>query len=110
MNNSFSTNCWPKAVRWENTSCGAAYNTRLPASTACRSSGGAPPSRSCDLPSVPPAYEKRPIGPALSRLFDGSYSPLVVLKWKELFELVEEAIDACEDVGHCLERIVLKGS
>ena len=30
------------------------------------------------------------------------------MKWKELYDLVEEAIDGCEDVGNTLERIVLK--
>ena len=45
---------------------------------------------------------------ALSRLFAGGVDPLDVLKWKELYDLVEEAIDGCEDVGNTLERIVLK--
>jgi uncharacterized protein len=42
---------------------------------------------------------------ALARLFDGSCSPLSVLKWKELYGLTEEAIDACETVGHTLRRV-----
>src|SRR3954469_18901124 len=45
---------------------------------------------------------------AMSRLFSGDVAPLDVLKWKELYDLVEEAIDGCEDVGNTLERIVLK--
>jgi hypothetical protein len=45
---------------------------------------------------------------AMSRLFDGRTGPLEVMKWKELYDLVETAIDACEDVGNTLERIVLK--
>ena len=45
---------------------------------------------------------------AISRLFSGAIPPLEVLKWKELYDLVEEAIDGCEDVGNILERIVLK--
>jgi len=47
---------------------------------------------------------------ALARLFDGSHETLFVIKWKELHTLVERAIDACEDVGNILERIVLKGT
>jgi uncharacterized protein Yka (UPF0111/DUF47 family) len=47
---------------------------------------------------------------ALSRLFDGSCPPLFALKWKELHTLIEEAIDACEDAGNILERIVLKNA
>jgi predicted phosphate transport protein (TIGR00153 family) len=45
---------------------------------------------------------------AMSRLFDGSTDPLEVIKWKELYDYIEEAIDGCEDVGNTLERIVLK--
>jgi len=47
---------------------------------------------------------------ALSRLFDGSCDAIFVLKWKELHTLIEDAIDACEDVGNILERIVLKNT
>jgi predicted phosphate transport protein (TIGR00153 family) len=45
---------------------------------------------------------------AMSRLFDGRTGPMEVMKWKELYEMIENAIDACEDVGNTLERIVLK--
>ena len=45
---------------------------------------------------------------AMSRLFQGDVAPLDVLKWKELYDLIENAIDGCEDVGNTLERIVLK--
>jgi predicted phosphate transport protein (TIGR00153 family) len=45
---------------------------------------------------------------ALSRLFAGGVDALEVLKWKELYDYIEDAIDGCEDVGNTLERIVLK--
>jgi predicted phosphate transport protein (TIGR00153 family) len=45
---------------------------------------------------------------AMSKLFDGTLEPLEVMKWKEFYEYVENAIDGCEDVGNTLERIVLK--
>jgi predicted phosphate transport protein (TIGR00153 family) len=45
---------------------------------------------------------------AMSRLFQGDIDALEVLKWKELYDLIENAIDGCEDVGNTLERIVLK--
>jgi hypothetical protein len=45
---------------------------------------------------------------AMSNLFSGEFDPLTVMKWKELYDLVESAIDGCEDVGNTLERIVLK--
>jgi predicted phosphate transport protein (TIGR00153 family) len=45
---------------------------------------------------------------AMSRLFSGDVEPLEVMKWKELYDYIENAIDGCEDVGNTLERIVLK--
>jgi uncharacterized protein Yka (UPF0111/DUF47 family) len=45
---------------------------------------------------------------AMSGLFNGSVDALEVLKWKELYDMMEDAIDDCEDVGNTLERIVLK--
>src|SRR5215213_3876078 len=45
---------------------------------------------------------------ALSRLFSGETDALEVMKWKELYDYIEDAIDGCEDVGNTLERIVLK--
>ena len=45
---------------------------------------------------------------AVSALYDGSHDPLHVMKWKEFYDMVETAIDGCEDVCNTLERIVLK--
>jgi uncharacterized protein len=45
---------------------------------------------------------------AMSELFSGAHEALDVLKWKELYDYIENAIDGCEDVGNTLERIVLK--
>jgi predicted phosphate transport protein (TIGR00153 family) len=45
---------------------------------------------------------------AVAELFSGDHKALEVLKWKELYEQAEEAIDACEKVGTILEAIVLK--
>lgn len=45
---------------------------------------------------------------AISKLFDGTTDPLNVIKWKEFYDMVEDAIDGCEDVTNTLERIVLK--
>jgi uncharacterized protein len=47
---------------------------------------------------------------AISFLFSGRCEPLYVLKWMEIHKLIEQAIDACEDEGNVLERIVLKGA
>lgn len=45
---------------------------------------------------------------AVSALYDGSQNPLHVMKWKEFYDMIETAIDGCEDVCNTLERIVLK--
>ncbi len=45
---------------------------------------------------------------AVSKLFEGGTEPLEVIKWKGLYDLIEGAIDDCEDAGNTLERIVLK--
>jgi predicted phosphate transport protein (TIGR00153 family) len=45
---------------------------------------------------------------AMSRLFEGGVEALEVIKWKGLLDLIEDAIDGCEDAGNTLERIVLK--
>jgi predicted phosphate transport protein (TIGR00153 family) len=45
---------------------------------------------------------------AISQLFDEETNPIVVLKWKEILDLLEEATDACEDVANLLENVVVK--
>jgi predicted phosphate transport protein (TIGR00153 family) len=45
---------------------------------------------------------------AISHFYSGQFDALTVMKWKELFDMVESAIDGCEDTGNTLERIVLK--
>jgi predicted phosphate transport protein (TIGR00153 family) len=47
---------------------------------------------------------------AIGRLFDGEKDPIVLMKWKEIYEVLEEATDCCEDVANVLEQIVLKSS
>lgn len=45
---------------------------------------------------------------ALAKLFDDIKEPILVIKWKEVYEHLEEALDKCEDVADILESIVLK--
>jgi hypothetical protein len=45
---------------------------------------------------------------AVGELFVGTPDALHVLKWKELFDKLEEAIDQCDDVSNVLESIALK--
>jgi uncharacterized protein Yka (UPF0111/DUF47 family) len=49
-------------------------------------------------------------GEAITALFAGAPDPLEVIKWKEILDSLEEAVDECEDVGNVLESISLKNS
>ncbi|HQK99285.1 MAG TPA: DUF47 family protein [Smithellaceae bacterium] len=44
----------------------------------------------------------------ISELFAKETDAIELIKWKEIFELIEEAIDVCEDVSNIVEGIVLK--
>ena len=48
------------------------------------------------------------LGAAIGKLFQGKPDPLEVMKWKEIYETIEQAIDKCEDVAHTLETILVK--
>ena len=45
---------------------------------------------------------------ALGKLFDEVKDPILIIKWKEIYEHLENASDKCEDVANVLEAIVLK--
>jgi len=47
---------------------------------------------------------------AVGALFDGSPNALEVIKWKELYDNIEHAIDECEDVLNVLESVSIKNS
>lgn len=47
---------------------------------------------------------------AVAKLFDDEKDPVSIIKWKEIYENMETAIDRCEDVANILEGIVLKYS
>ena len=47
---------------------------------------------------------------AVASLFDTGIDPMVVIRWKDLFERLEAAIDAAERVANILEGIVIKNS
>jgi hypothetical protein len=47
---------------------------------------------------------------AIASLFDTGIDPMVVIRWKDIFERLEEAIDATEKVANILEGIVIKNS
>lgn len=47
---------------------------------------------------------------ATAALFDGERPPLGVIKWKEIYEILETATDRCEDVANIVESIALKSA
>jgi predicted phosphate transport protein (TIGR00153 family) len=47
---------------------------------------------------------------AVASLFDTGIDPMVVIRWKDIFERLEDAIDATEHVANVLGNIVIKNS
>jgi predicted phosphate transport protein (TIGR00153 family) len=47
---------------------------------------------------------------AVGRLFREDNHPLEVIKWRDIYGLLEESIDAAEDVSEIIQRVVHKGS
>ncbi len=45
---------------------------------------------------------------AIAGLFDDGTKTIDVLKWKDVYALLEDTIDKCEDVADMIERIVVK--
>jgi hypothetical protein len=47
---------------------------------------------------------------SLAKLFREEKDPVAIIKWKEVYELLETATDRCEDVANIIEGIVLENS
>ena len=45
---------------------------------------------------------------AVTRLFDDERDPIMVMKWKETLDFLEDATDRCEDVANVLEGVMVK--
>ena len=45
---------------------------------------------------------------AVASLFVNGIDPMVVIRWKDIFESLEAAVDACETAANVLEGIALK--
>jgi uncharacterized protein Yka (UPF0111/DUF47 family) len=45
---------------------------------------------------------------AMASLFDDGIDPMVVIRWKDIYERLENAIDSTERVANILEGIVIK--
>jgi predicted phosphate transport protein (TIGR00153 family) len=46
----------------------------------------------------------------LAKLFREEKDPVAIIKWKEIYELLETASDRCEDVANIIEGVVLENS
>jgi len=47
---------------------------------------------------------------AVASLFSNGIDPMVVIRWKDMFAVLERAIDATETAAHILEGIVIKNA
>jgi predicted phosphate transport protein (TIGR00153 family) len=47
---------------------------------------------------------------AIASLFEKEKDPIELIKWKEVYTLLETTIDKCEDVANIIERIVVKNA
>ncbi|HVS29027.1 MAG TPA: DUF47 family protein [Solirubrobacteraceae bacterium] len=47
---------------------------------------------------------------AIASLFEGGIDPMVVIRWKDIFERLEAAIDSTERTANILEGIVIKNA
>jgi predicted phosphate transport protein (TIGR00153 family) len=45
---------------------------------------------------------------AIADLFTNGTDPVQLIKWKDVYSILEDTIDACEDVANVIERIVVK--
>ncbi len=45
---------------------------------------------------------------AIAELFTGRFDPLTLVRWKDIHEQLEEAVDACENAADVLEAILVK--
>jgi len=45
---------------------------------------------------------------AVRRLFEEERDPIAIMKWKEIFDFLEQSTDRCEDVANAVEGIVVK--
>ena len=47
---------------------------------------------------------------AIGELFEGRRDPIEVMKLKDLYEILEDGLDRCEDVANIIENIVIKNA
>ena len=47
---------------------------------------------------------------AVAELFHNTPDPLTVIKWKEIYEKLEAAVDRCEHVANIIESVIIKNT
>ena len=48
---------------------------------------------------------------AVAALFkDDRIDPLIIIRWKDIYEALEEAVDACETVAHLVGNVLVKNA
>ncbi len=47
---------------------------------------------------------------ALGRLFDENNDPCLIIKWKDIYQSMENAIDTCQSVSNIIEGVILESS
>src|SRR5256885_343680 len=47
---------------------------------------------------------------AIAELFHNATDPLTVIKWKEIYEKLEAAVDRCENVANIIESVIIKNA
>src|SRR5918992_1402633 len=52
----------------------------------------------------------RVVRDALASLFETGIDPMLVIRWKDIFERLEDGIDACETTANILQGIVIKNA
>jgi uncharacterized protein len=45
---------------------------------------------------------------AVAELFHNATDPLIVIKWKDIYEKLEAAVDRCENVANIIESVIIK--
>ena len=45
---------------------------------------------------------------SVARLFKEEKDPITIIKWKEVYENLENATDRCEDVANIIEGVILE--
>ncbi|HUI52518.1 MAG TPA: DUF47 domain-containing protein [Terriglobales bacterium] len=46
----------------------------------------------------------------IAQLFEEEQDPVQIIKWKEIFEVMETSVDKCEDVSNVIESVILKNA